>query len=88
MSIFADGKRAVSIDMYSWKVGNTSNPIDPEFFEVGSLEIVTDEDGWGVTVDNDPVLKVDDVDECINNARQWVDTYESADGEEAYADID
>lgn len=88
MSIFTDGNRAVSIDMYTWKDGNTSNPIDPEFFEVGSLEAVTDEDGWGVTVDNEPVRIVDDVEECISNAKQWAKYYEPADGEEAYADID
>lgn len=88
MSIFTDGNRAVSIDMYTRKDGNTSNPIDPEFFEVGSLEMVTDEDGWGVTVGNEPIRIVDDIEECIDNAKQWAKYYELADGEEAYADID
>ena len=88
MSIFTDGTRTVSIDMYTWKDGNTSNPIDPEFFEVGGLEIVTDEDGWGVTVDNEPIRIVDDVEEYINDARRWADYYKLWNGEEAYADID
>ena len=74
--------------MCTWKDGNSSNDYAPELFEAGCLEIVTDEDGWWVTIYNEPVRKVDDLDECINNARQWVGTYEPVDGEEAYADID
>ena len=88
MSILTDGNKAVSIEMYTWKDGNTSNDYAPEFFEFGSLAPVLDEDGWEVYVGNEPVLTVGDVDECIANARQWAATYEPTDGEEAYADID
>ena len=88
MIILTDGNKAVRIEMYTWKDGNTSNDFAPEFFEIGCLAPVLDEDGWEGYIGNTPVKKVDDVDECIENAKQWAKYYEPTDGEEAYVDID
>ena len=87
-SILTDGKKIAIIEMYTMKDGNASNDYSPEFFEVGSLAPVLAEAGWEVCVGNTPVKEVDDVDECIANARQWAKYYEPTDGEEVYADID
>lgn len=88
MIILTDGNKAVSIEMYTWFDRVIDNNYELEFFEFGSLAPVLDEDGWEVCVGNTPVKKVDDVDECIENARQWIDVYEPIDREGAYIDID
>lgn len=88
MIILTDGNKAVRIEMYTWFDRVIDNNYELEFFEVGSLAPVLDEDGWEGYIDNTPVKKVDDVDECIENAKQWAKYYEPTDGEEAYVDID
>ena len=65
MTRLTDGKNTVGISMMEWKLYGLSPDWSNDFFDVGLLPFVEDENG-------DHVYIVDDVQYCIEQANEWM----------------
>lgn len=64
MTKLTDNNRTIEIEMTTFENGNYSSDWSADFFDVGSLPYITDDN-------DDPVFLVRDVAYCIGQAEDW-----------------